>query len=82
MTSELKQAIEIAQSLTLYEQLELLKALSSLIQKDHLQEPKTPEKLEDGNIAFSAERFSVSWQQAQTGQTLPLSQIWEGIEDD
>jgi hypothetical protein len=46
MTSELKKAIEIAQSLTLYEQFELLKALSSIIQKNHLQEPINPAKLE------------------------------------
>jgi hypothetical protein len=76
MTSELKQAIEIARSLTLYEQLELLKALSSIIQEDHLQEPTIPVNLEDEDAEFCAGRFSVSWQQAQTGQTLPLSQIW------
>jgi hypothetical protein len=82
MTPELKQAIEIAQSLTLYDQIELLKVLASIIQKDHLQAPKTPENLEDKDAEFSVERFSISWQQAQTGQTLPLSQIWEGVEDD
>jgi hypothetical protein len=42
MTPELKQAIEIAQSLTLYDQLELLKVLSSIIQKDHLQGTSSP----------------------------------------
>jgi hypothetical protein len=80
MTSGLKQAIEIAQSLTLYEQLELLKVLSSIIQKNHLQEPINPAKLEK-ETGFSAEHFSVSWQQAQAGKTLPLSQIWEGMKD-
>ncbi len=77
MTSELKQAIAIAQSLTLYEQLELLKALSSLIQEDHLQASTIPLRLEEKDTEFSAERFRVSWQQATTGQTLPLSQVEE-----
>jgi hypothetical protein len=31
---------------------------------------------------FSVESFRTSWQQAVTGQTLPLSQLWEGIEVD
>jgi hypothetical protein len=80
MTSELKQAIQIAQSLSLSEQLELLTALSSIIQQAHSQETQSP-PLED-ETGFSAESFRTSWQQAMTGQTLPLSQLWEGIEDD
>ena len=35
MTSQLKQAIDIAQSLSLAEQLELLKTLSAIIQRTH-----------------------------------------------
>lgn len=31
---------------------------------------------------FSAESFRESWQQATTGQTLPLSEIWEGMDVD
>ena len=32
--------------------------------------------------AFSTESFRTSWQQAITGQTLPLTQLWEGIDVD
>lgn len=31
---------------------------------------------------FSAESFRGSWEQAMTGQTLPLSQMWEGMDVD
>ncbi|MGA7937664.1 MAG: hypothetical protein WCA35_29210 [Kovacikia sp.] len=31
---------------------------------------------------FSATSFRKSWQQAVKGQTLPLSQLWEGINVD
>jgi hypothetical protein len=33
-------------------------------------------------LGFSADRFQQSWHQANTGQTLPLSQLWEGIDVD
>lgn len=35
---------------------------------------------EKADVGFSAESFRQSWHEAQTGQTLPLSQLWEGIE--
>ena len=38
MTIQLKQAIQIAQSLSLTEQLELLQALSDIIRQTHYQE--------------------------------------------
>ena len=83
MSTQLKQAIQIAQSLTLFEQLELLKTLSSMIQQTYPQasEPSQPTP-EDEDTTFSAETFQRSWQQAMAGDTLPLSQLWEGIEDD
>ena len=31
---------------------------------------------------FSAESFRTSWEQAIKGETLPLSQLWEGTELD
>lgn len=37
---------------------------------------------EQENIEFSADSFRQSWEQAKTGATLPLSELWEGIEDD
>ncbi|MEO1094588.1 MAG: hypothetical protein AAFX01_06770 [Cyanobacteria bacterium J06638_28] len=80
MTTELKQAIQIAQSLSLSEQLELLKTLSSIIQQKHHQESQV--SVENEDTSFSVASFRTSWQQAMTGETLPLSQLWEGIEDD
>ncbi len=32
---------------------------------------------EDPDFGFSPERFRISWEQAMTGQTLPLSVLWE-----
>jgi hypothetical protein len=37
---------------------------------------------EPENLDFSADSFQQSWEQAQTGATLPLSELWEGVEDD
>jgi hypothetical protein len=79
MTSQLQEAINLARSLSFTEQLELLKTLSTIIQQTHsLENQITPEADTD----FSAESFCTSWQQAVTGQTLPLSQLWEGIDVD
>ncbi|MDQ2099618.1 MAG: hypothetical protein QQW96_18470 [Tychonema bourrellyi B0820] len=70
MTSQLKQAIDIAQSLSLTEQLELLKTLSAIIQRTHSLEIQATTTEEDTD--FSAVSFRQSWQQAMTEQTLPL----------
>jgi len=77
MTVQLKQAIQLAQSLSLSEQLELLQALSAIIQQSHLQESQIDTETDTD---FSADSFRDSWQQAMTGQTLPLSQLWEGAD--
>jgi hypothetical protein len=34
------------------------------------------------DLGFSADRFRESWKQALAGNTLPLSQLWEGSEVD
>ena len=78
MTSQLQQAIDIAQSLSLAEQLELLKTLSAIIQRTHSLETQAATTEEDTD--FSAASFRQSWQQAITEKTLPLSQLWEGID--
>lgn len=79
MTSQLQQTINLARSLSFTEQLELLKTLSTIIQQTHsLENPITPEADTD----FSGESFRTSWRQAVTGQTLPLSELWEGIDVD
>ena len=80
MTIQLKQAIQIAQSLSLTEQLELLQALSDIIRQTHSQETQ-PQLIED-DTGFSTESFHRSWQQAMTGETLPLSQLWDGVDDE
>ena len=36
----------------------------------------------DDDLGLSADRFRESWQQAITGNTLPLSQLWESSEVD
>ncbi|MDB9459455.1 hypothetical protein PN480_06110 [Dolichospermum circinale CS-1225] len=81
MTSQLQQAINIAQNLSLVEQLELLKILSISIQKNHSLEVKTQNDIKD-DTDFSSESFRKSWQQAVTGKTLPISQLWEDINVD
>lgn len=79
MSSDLQQAIQLAQALSFSEQLELLKALSDIIQQAHSHGMENPLAEEEAN--FSAESFRTSWQQAMNGQTLPLSELWEGGED-
>ena len=37
---------------------------------------------DDRDLGFSAARFRESWKQAVSGNTLPLSQLWEGSELD
>lgn len=80
MTTQLQQAIDLAQSMSLTEQLELLKTLSTIIQRTHSLETQATTTEEDTD--FSRLSFRQSWQQAITGQTLPLSQLWEGIDVD
>jgi hypothetical protein len=80
MTSQLQQALDLAQSMSLAEQLELLKTLSTILQRTHSLETEATTTEEDTD--FSRLSFRQSWQQAMTGQTLPLSQLWEGIDID
>jgi len=35
----------------------------------------------EGNKSVIIEDFRQAWHEAMTGQTIPASQIWEGIED-
>ena len=78
MSSQLRQAIDLAQSLSFEEQLELLKTLSIVIQKTHARENLSSPS--EADTDFSADSFRQSWQQAMAGQTLPLSQLWEGTD--
>ena len=80
MTSQLQQVINLAQSLSFAEQLELLKTLTTIIQQSHSLDAQTLSQ--EVNTDFSTESFRKSWQQAVAGDTLPLSQLWEGIDVD
>ena len=73
MTSQLKQTIDIAQSLSLAEQIELLKTLSAIIECTHSLETQAATAEEDTD--FSAASFGQYWKQAMTEETLPLSQL-------
>lgn len=75
MTAQLQQAIDLAQSLSLTEQLELLKTLSAIIQRTHSLETQAAITEEDTDFLIAS--FRQSWQQAITEQTLPLSQLWD-----
>jgi hypothetical protein len=48
-----------------------------------VSEPESlePVEAEDG-LGFSSTSFQESWSQANNGKTLPLSQLWEGIDVD
>jgi hypothetical protein len=79
MTAQLQQAIDIAESLSMTEKLELLKKLSIIIQKAHdLENQTNTAENDDDEIGFSPESFRRSWEQAVTGKTLPASVLWEG----
>ncbi|MGI0495515.1 hypothetical protein ACN4EG_27370 [Alkalinema pantanalense CENA528] len=81
MTQQLQQAITLAQSLSIEDQLELMKTLSTLIQQNHVLMTQAKED-DDDEIGFSAESFRRSWHQAMTGQTLPLEKLWEDSDDE
>lgn len=80
MASPLQETINLARSLPLAEQRELLNILSTIIQQTDSLENQAQSGENDTD--FSAESFHKSWQQAITGKTLPISQLWEGIEFD
>ncbi|MFY7804854.1 MAG: hypothetical protein ACOVQ7_15650 [Limnoraphis robusta] len=44
--------------------------------------PETADLEEDESKATILEDFRQAWQEAMTGKTIPVAQIWEGIEDD
>jgi hypothetical protein len=67
----LAEIIPIARKLSPSEKLKLIRILAEDL--DDRQET-----LEDDELGFNSERFRESWQQAMAGNTLPLSQLWEG----
>jgi hypothetical protein len=69
MTKLLEQAIEKLKTRPINEQ----DSIATLILEE-LQD--------DDDLGFNAARFQKSWKQAITGETLPLSQLWEDIEVD
>ena len=82
MTSQLQEVLHLTKSLSFSEQIELMKELSTIIQKTHNTTHQMQSEEQDDGLGFSAESFQTSWRQAMTGETLPLSQLWDGIDDD
>ena len=76
MTAQLQRAIDIAESLSMTEKLELLKKLSILIQEAHSLENQASAD-DDEEVGFFPASFQRSWEQAVTGKTLPASVLWE-----
>lgn len=75
MSAQLQEVINLTESLSFPEQLKLLTALSQIIQKAHAEENSA--RVKNGSTDFSSERFRSSWKQAVSGQTLPVSELWD-----
>ena len=43
--------------------------------------PEEEEILDDQSQAEVLADFRQAWQEAMTGQTIPVAQLWEGLED-
>ena len=80
MKSQLQKVIHLTKSLSLSDQIELLAELSAMMREAHSE--KAQRAVLEDDVEFSPERFRTSWQQAVTGQTLPLSQLWEDVGGD
>jgi hypothetical protein len=77
MTELLEQAIAKLKTCPTSEQDSLVENLPSAIAALILEELQ-----DDEDLGFSADRFRESWKQAVSGNTLSLSQLWEGNEVD
>ncbi|MBW4540931.1 MAG: hypothetical protein KME43_17530 [Myxacorys chilensis ATA2-1-KO14] len=44
--------------------------------------PEEPESNDEQTKEAILEDFRQAWHEAMTGQTIPVSQIWDGVEDD
>jgi hypothetical protein len=69
MTKLLEQAIAKLKTRPISEQDSIATLILEELQDDH-------------DLGFNPDRFQKSWKQAITGETLPLSQLWEDIEVD
>jgi hypothetical protein len=57
--------------------------LKKFLDAELMDEPDViDETSENEQLGFSSDRFRESWNQAITGQTLPISELWEGIDVD
>ncbi|MGG6268542.1 hypothetical protein ACQ4M3_29290 [Leptolyngbya sp. AN03gr2] len=72
MTPQLENAIAIAQSLSIEEQRELLDVLSELV-----NEPEEDVEPSADEIAASLQR---ALHEVKTGQTKPISQLWDSLD--
>lgn len=49
---------------------------------EYLQEKYNRSKATESDNNDVINNFRISWHEAMTGQTIPVSQLWEGLEDD
>lgn len=74
MTPQLENAIASAQSLSVAEQRELLGILSQLVNESEADIEPTADE-----IAASLHR---ALHEVETGQTIAISQLWEGLDEE
>ena len=60
----------------------VLESQLSQIKKNHNLEVQAQKEIMEDDTDFSAASFHKSWEEAVTGKTLPLSQLWEDIDVD
>ena len=49
---------------------------------EYLQEKYNQSNMTPSNDSDVVNDFRIAWHEAMTGQTIPVSQLWEGLEDD
>ncbi|MBL1211436.1 MAG: DUF2281 domain-containing protein [Geminocystis sp. GBBB08] len=49
---------------------------------EYLQEKYQQSSMNCSNDSDVVNDFRISWHEAITGQTIPVSQLWKGLEDD
>jgi hypothetical protein len=49
---------------------------------EYLQEKYNQSSINNSNDSDVIKDFRISWHEAMTGQTIPVNQLWEDLEDD
>lgn len=55
---------------------------SQYLKEQEAEDLATLPENSEAEVEFSADRFEKSFRQALSGQTFPLSELWEGLEDE